>query len=331
MNNNDSKPKRIFLTGASGCIGHYVAEALIQQTNHELYFLVRDANKLKFDYQARDGINILNADLHDIDKFKTLLQTIDCAVLIATAWGGVQAYDINVVKTLRLMNLLDSNVCEQVIYFSTASILDQNNKLLKEAGQIGTDYIRTKYDCKRQLSRQAIYPKVTTVYPTLVLGGDANKPYSHLTSGLPEVVKWLNLIRFFKADASFHFIHARDIAQVVLFLIENPSDKLEPRDIVLGNQSLTVNQAVAEACEYFNKNIPFRIPLSVELAEILINLLRLFGVKIELAAWDEFCMKYRHFTYQNPVNPSTFGLNTYCPNFKNIFQVSGIPATEKNV
>jgi hypothetical protein len=44
-----------------------------------------------------------------------------------------------------------------------------------------------------------------------------------------------------------------------------------------------------------------------------------------MAAWDRFCLNYRHFTYQNPVNPETFGLPTYCPTFTDILKISGIP------
>ncbi|HEY9796144.1 MAG TPA: NAD(P)-dependent oxidoreductase, partial [Leptolyngbyaceae cyanobacterium] len=216
-------PKRIFLTGASGCIGHYIAEALIQETDHELYLLVRNPEKLGFDYQARPGITILQGDLRHIERFGNLLKTMDAAILAATAWGGSQeSFDINVIKTIRLMELLDPTVLGQVIYFSTASVLNRENQLLKEAGQLGTEYIRSKYDCLGRLSKLAIAPKITTLFPTLVLGGDANKPYSHLSSGITDVVKWVDVIRWFKADGSFHFIHARDIAQVVRYLIDHP-------------------------------------------------------------------------------------------------------------
>jgi nucleoside-diphosphate-sugar epimerase len=322
-------PKRIFLTGASGCIGHYIAEALIQETNHELYLLVRNRDKLGFDYEARPGITILQADLRQIERFADLLKTMDAAILAATAWGGSQeSFDINVVKTIRLMELLDPMVCEQVVYFSTASILDHNNKLLKEAGQLGTDYIRSKYDCLGRLSKLAIAPKITTLFPTLVLGGDANKPYSHLSSGIGDVVKWVDLIRWFKADASFHFIHARDIAQVVRYLIDNPvadnltvePDAISASRLVLGNPPLTVNHAVEDVCAYLRKRIYFRLPLSIWLANLIIVLFR-----IQMASWDRFCLKYRNFTYQDPINPATFGLPTYCPTFTDVLKISGIP------
>lgn len=312
------------MTGASGCIGHYIAEALIQNTEHELFFLVRNPSKLKFDYEARPGITILQADLRQIDRFGDLLKTMNVAILIAAAWGGQQeTFDINVVKTIRLMELLDSKVCQQVIYFSTASVLDRNNQPLKEAGQLGTDYIRSKYDCLGRLSKLEIAPKITTLFPTLVLGGDDNKPYSHISPGIAEVVKWFDIIRFLKADGSFHFIHARDIAQVVQYLVEHPSHELS-QQLVLGNKCTTIDQAVEEVSSYLGKSIYFRIPLTLWLANFIILVFR-----IQMAAWDRFSMNYRHSTYQNPVNPETFGLRTYCPTFTDILKISGIPGTKQ--
>ena len=321
-------PKRIFLTGASGCIGHYITEALITETDHELYLLVRNPEKLRFDYEARSGITIFQGNLRDIDQFGNLLKTMDVAILVATAWGGAaEVFDINVLKTIRLMELLNPKVCEQVIYFSTSSILDRNNELLKEAGQLGTDYIRSKYDCLRRLSKLAIAPKITTLFPTLVLGGDENKPYSHLSSGIADVAKWADVIRWFKADGSFHFIHAQDIAQVVLYLVDHPFslklsediDEVPINRLVLGNPALTVNQAVEEGCAYLGKKIYFRLPLYLWLANILIVLFR-----IQMSAWDRFCLNYRHFTHKNVVNPGTLGLPTYCATFSDVLKVSGI-------
>lgn len=312
--------KRIFITGASGCIGHYVAETLIQQTSHDLFFLVRDVSKLKFDYNARPGITIIPGDLKDIEQVGRLLKTMTAAISIATAWGGDEIYDINVFKTIRMLNLLDPMVCEHVVYFSTASILDRYNQPLEEAGDIGTDYIKSKYTCHLHLSKLAIAPKITTLFPTLVFGGAPNKPYSHLSSGIKDVIKWINLIRFLKADASFHFLHAQDIAQVVAYFIDNPPEPGDPHEFVLGNDAITVNQAVEEICDYLNKPISFRVPLTPQLADFFIS-----SFRIQMASWDRFCMGYRHFTYENPISPASFGLPTYCPTLRDLLKISGIP------
>ncbi|MCF2150865.1 NAD(P)-dependent oxidoreductase [Desmonostoc muscorum LEGE 12446] len=309
--------KRILVTGASGCIGHYLTEALIQETDYDLFLLVRNPNKLQVDTDARPGINVLQGDMQNISQFADLLSTIDTAVLTATAWGGEQTFDINVNKTIELMKLLDPNKCQQVIYFSTASVLDRHNQPLKEAGEIGTDYIRSKYDCLHEKEKLEIAPKITTVFPTLVLGGDANKPYSPVTSGIAEVTKYINLIRFLDADGSFHFIHGRDIATVVQYLIAHPPQNDQSRRFVLGQAKLTANEAIEEFCAYFGKKIYFRIPVSIALANLIIVLFR-----IRMAAWDRFCMNYRHFSYENAINPSSFGLSNYCATMSDVLKLT---------
>ncbi|OKH38763.1 hypothetical protein NIES2119_09240 [[Phormidium ambiguum] IAM M-71] len=323
---------RILITGASGCIGQYIAEKLIKETEHELFLLVRDPRKLRIDCNYRSGINIVQGDMKYISRLAKLIKTIDCAILTAAAWGGQQeALDVNVFKTLQLLNYLDPNVCQQVIYFSTASILDKHNHLLKEARELGTEYIRSKYEGLMRISKLPIADRITTLFPTLVLGGDERHPYSHVSSGLPGLKKWINYIRFFKADGSFHFIHAKDIAEVVFYLLKNPPNREQKNWFVLGNQPTTVNQAVEEACEYLQKPILFRLNLSPWLADIFISLFR-----IQMAAWDRFCLEYRHFTYTNPINPATFGIPVYCSTIKDVLKTSGIseppqlPSNRKN-
>ncbi|MGV2827402.1 NAD-dependent epimerase/dehydratase family protein [Myxosarcina sp. GI1(2024)] len=320
--------KRIFITGASGCIGHYITEALIQQTDHELFLLVRNPQKLRLKYLDRSRVHLLRGDLCRIEEYSDLLlKDIDLAILAATAWGGMgETYDINVVKTLALINLLNPKICQRVIYFSTASILDRQNRLLPAASQFGHDYIRTKYQCFARLSQCAIAERIIALFPTLVFGGDGDKPFSHLSAGLADVIKWIDLIRWFQVDGSFHFIHARDIAQIVVFLVDNhqriPSrlskDKLVKR-LVLGNPAISVDQAIAEICNYLNKGIYLRIPLYIWLANIIIKIFR-----IQMDSWSKFSLEYRHFTYQNPITPAHFGLTNYCSTVEELMKISGI-------
>ncbi|MEL6495169.1 MAG: NAD(P)-dependent oxidoreductase [Cyanobacteria bacterium J06623_7] len=319
--------KRIFITGASGCIGHYMVESLLQNTDHELYLLVRNPDRLQFDYQSHPRINLLVGDMSRIEAYSDLLlKDINIAILAATAWGGKgETYDINVVKTLALINLLNPKVCERIIYFSTASILDRNNKLLLPASQFGHDYIRTKYQCFSQLAHQAIADKIVAVFPTLVFGGEANKPYSHLSAGITDVTKWIGLIRWFSLDGSFHFIHARDIANVVTYLVEHPdyapaSEASGEVDcLVLGNPAISVDKAIAEITSYFNKKIYLRVPLYIWLTNIFIKLFR-----IQMDSWSRFSLDYRHFTYTDPVTPASFGLENHCSTVEELMKVSGV-------
>ena len=326
--------KRIFITGASGCIGHYIIESLLQETDHYLYLLVRNPDKLQFTWQNNERITVLPGNLKNIEEYSDLLlKEINVAILAATSWGGTaESYDINVVKTLALINLLNPNICEQVLYFSTASILDRNNNLLFPASEFGTDYIRTKYQCFSQLSKTKVSDRIIALFPTLVFGGDSNKPFSHLSAGFSEVINWLDLIRWIKTDGSFHFIHGRDIATVVTYLVEHTtiaktineveeSQSKSPsvKRLVLGNEAITVNDAIEQICNYFDKKVYFGIPLYSWLTNLLIKLFR-----IQMDSWSYFSLNYRHFTYQNPVTPANFALSNYVSNIDELLKTSGL-------
>jgi nucleoside-diphosphate-sugar epimerase len=326
---------RILVTGASGCVGHYISETLIQNTDHELFLFVRNPTKLQVDITVRPGIHVITADMMEIERQAELLKTIDVAVLTAAGWGGQEAFDINYIKTHILLDLLDPQVCEQVIYFSTASVLDRHNQLLPEAGKIGTDYIMSKYQCLDKLAKERnavdgathIASKVTTVFPTLVFGGDDTKPYSFLSADLTNIAKYAGLLQWFSADGSFHFIHGKDIAEVVRHLIAHPeiADKFDRR-LVLGNKLVTADDGIKEICAYFGKQSPFQIPLSIGLANFFIKLF-----KIQMAEWDRFCLNYRHFRHTNPASPATFGLPSYAPTITDIFRTRGLVSSNRPI
>lgn len=325
--------KKIFVTGASGCIGHYIVESLLNETDHYLYLLVRDPDKLQFNWENHPRIRVLVGNLENIADFSdVLLKEINIAILAATSWGGsAEAYDVNVVKSLALLKMLNPNICEQVFYFSTASILDQDNELLEPAIQFGTDYIRSKYQCFSQLPRLDISDRLIALFPTLVLGGDKNKPFSHLSAGFPDIIKWLGLIRWFTTEGSFHFIHAQDIARIITYLINNPDTtfRTEEEDeqeqdsaitkLVLGNQAITVDQTIEQLCQYRHTTKYFSIPLYNWLINIFIKIFR-----IQMDSWSYFSLNYRHFTYQNTVSPATFGLNNYVSTINEVLKTIGI-------
>jgi nucleoside-diphosphate-sugar epimerase len=315
--------KKIFITGASGCIGHYLVDRLIRETNYELYLLVRNPEKLGFDCRWREGIHILLGGMEEIDRYRDILATTNIAILAATAWGGAaESYNINVNKTLELISYLEPIFCDRIIYFSTASILGRQNQLLPEALSVGTDYIKTKYQCLEKLSSSKLVNKITVVFPTLVFGGERSKPYSHISGGLPEVTKWIRLIRWFRADGSFHFIHAQDIASIVCYLIENTSkvrNDAQVEKLVLGNGAITVDRAIQEVCNYLQLKIYWQISLSSVLINFFIK-----AFQIQMDDWSWFSLQYRDFIYQDPLTPASFGLDNYCGTLEEILQERGI-------
>jgi len=304
--------QNVLIVGASGCVGHYLVEELASNPDYQLYLLLRNRAKLKFDPTRLTNAVLIDAGLGDFDRYRDYLPEIDQVVNLAAAWGDPQeTQQVNVDYPLALYELLPDR-CQRIIHFSTASILGRNNQLLPEAQSIGTDYIRTKYLCYQRLAQL----RITTVFPTLILGGAKDKPYSHVCTGLPELIKWFQVIQWLRSEGSFHFIHAQDIAVIIRHLLSAPT--VSPT-LVLGNPHITINECIEQVSDYLGKRAPWTYELSLARARSLVKWL-----PIRLAPWDEFCMSYRHFRYET-VNAATFGLPVVAGTMEEVLGMYGTP------
>lgn len=278
----------VFVTGASGCVGHYLVDAL--SPDYDLYLLVRNPAKLRFDPAQRKNVTVVPGDLDSIADHASLLARMDYCIHAATAWGGEGIYRINVDRVHQLFNLLSPERTRRIIYFSTASILGRGNVLLPEAGQVGTDYIKSKYLCYTGLDQCRLRSRIVTVFPTLVFGGDATHPFSHLTSALPLFRRYAWLVGRLDVKVAFHYIHAEDIARLVRYLLEAPTVQ---QGYVLGNDPITFGEFSRRAARFFGHRIGWHIPVS---ARSLARWADWLGVR--LSPWDRFCANYGDFRYE---------------------------------
>ncbi|MFW5971938.1 MAG: NAD-dependent epimerase/dehydratase family protein [Bacillota bacterium] len=293
------KKEKVFITGASGCVGHYVVDELKEK--YELFLLVRSPGKLMFNVDNYKDIHVIEEDLDNISNQADLLSEMDYCIHIATAWGGDYTERINVHRAHEMFNLLNRDKLKRVIYFSTASILGRDMEVLEEAEKYGTEYIRTKSICFQRLPETKISDRIVTVFPTLVFGGDESHPFSHLTRSLPRVKKYSWLIGRLNVDAGFHFIHAEDIAKIVHHLLEVPDPE---EKYVMGNEQITFGQFTRRAAEYFDRKIGWQITIKPRYVYRLLQLIR-----ADISEWDRFCMEYGDFVYP-VVNCESLGLDS---------------------
>jgi nucleoside-diphosphate-sugar epimerase len=313
-------------------VGQHIAAQLYRETDAELLLLLRDPAKLTAVPADDPRITLLVADLRDLTAHAGAIATATRVIHTATAWGDpVRAQQVNVEAVKQLLAFTSPEWLEQVIYFSTASVLDRQLQLLPEALSEGTEYIQTKALCLQQLESHALAAKIVAVFPTLVFGGrvDGQGPFptSYLTAGLGEACRWLWLAKWLRADASFHFIHAADIARVCVHLATHPHQaNPEPgqgqlRRLVLGQPAIGVNDTVTQLCQWRRS---WRPPLGLDLRgwliEALIKLLR-----IEVNAWDRFSIRQRHFVHDPVSPPERFGLVSHAPTLAAVFETAGLP------
>lgn len=323
--------QRILITGASGCVGQHIAQLLLAATDAELLLLLRDPAKLTAVPADHPRITLLVGDLRELDPHAGAIATATRVIHTATAWGDPErAMAVNVVAVKQLLAFTSPEWLEQVLYFSTASVLDRDLQLLDGAFSEGTEYIQTKALCLQQLEQHPLADRIVAVFPTLVFGGrvDGGGPFptSYLTSGLGQACRWLWLARWLRVDASFHFIHAADIARVCLHLVSTPQGpNPEPgqgrvRRLVLGQPALGVNATVRRLGRWRGCWLP---PVGLEirpaLVEALIRLLRL-----EITAWDRFSIRQRHFVHEPVTAPERFGLVSHAATLEAVFEDAGL-------
>ena len=326
-----STPARILITGASGCVGQHIADLLYRETDAELLLWLRDPSKLTAGPAADPRITLLVGDLRDAEPHRAQIASATRIIHTATAWGDPErAQQVNVVAVKQMLAATNPEVLEQVVYFSTASILNKDLQLLPEAMPYGTEYIQTKAQCLEQLEQHPLAQRIVAVFPTLVFGGRVDGsgvfPTSYLTAGLKEGARWLWLAKWLRAEASFHFIHAADIARVCAHLATNPHQANPEvgqgavRRLVLGQPAVTVNETVKRLCRWRRGWYPpIGLDLRGWLIEGLIKLLR-----IEVNAWDRFSIRQRHFVHDPISPPERFGLVSHAPTLEAVFEDAGL-------
>ena len=324
------KNEKILITGASGCVGQYIANWLIENSSSELFLWVRDPKKITSINLENPRIKVLVGDLRQSHKFKKELSEVNRVIHTATAWGDPKrAKEVNIDAVKNLLNLLNTSNIKQIIYFSTASILDRNLNLLPEAFTQGTEYIQTKAQCLKELESHELSNKIIAVFPTLVFGGrldgKSKFPTSYLTQGLRDASRWIWLARWIKLFSRFHFIHAADIAFICghlatsNFQYARPVSATNIKKFVLGQPYISIDTVIRTLLKWKGMRAVPQIPLWTWLVELLTILL-----PIQLTKWDRFSLRQKHFVHEPVTSPETFGGISYAKNLSQVLHNSGL-------
>lgn len=301
-------------------MGHYLVEELARETKHDLVLVLRNPAKLQLAPEHMKRVTVIEADVKETGAYLDKLGHIDTAILAAACWGGPDAPVVNVDTKVAITRHLAAHGGSRVFYFSSASVLDHDGSMLQAAHDLGTEYIRSKYDQVVAMENMVEDIERIGIFPTLVLGGEEGKPMSHFAKLLKEAAPWAWAASFFRADGKFHYIHTRDIARTIRILVDAkdvPGGK--PTRIVLGNRATTVDQFVDDFAKYRGIRNPVGIKLRDSYARVFIKLFR-----VQMEAWDRYCMEHRDLSFHHPVNPAVLGEEAYCSDLPSALASVGV-------
>ncbi len=123
---------KVFVTGGTGFIGHYVVKALLDK-GHEVVIATRHPNKVP-SLQKLSQVSFVECALTDFDKMAAGLDGCEACIHIALGWGETPATML-MNDTRATVNLLESAAkagCQKFIYTSSTAAMGRMRPSMRE-------------------------------------------------------------------------------------------------------------------------------------------------------------------------------------------------------
>lgn len=123
---------KVFVTGGTGFIGHYVVKALIAR-GHEVVVATRHPNKVP-SMKAQPGVSFVECALTDFDKMAEGLVGCDACIHVALGWGETPV-SMLMNDTRATVNLLEAAAragCKKFIYTSSTAAMGRMRPSMRE-------------------------------------------------------------------------------------------------------------------------------------------------------------------------------------------------------
>jgi UDP-glucose 4-epimerase len=216
---------KIFLTGGTGFIGHFVAKEFLE-LGHSLRILARNPNKIP-SLAAHKNVEMIGADLLDSEAIKKGLEGCEACVHIALGWGETPLSMLanDTAATVQLLELSASSGCEKFIYTSsTAAFGKIRNNASESMACIPQDlYGATKAASEAYVlgfskgKRNIIRPGYT--FGHLAFPDGITQPDRRFFN-IAKAVKENRVVHLTKHDGT-QFIHASQLAKLYAAVLES--------------------------------------------------------------------------------------------------------------
>jgi dihydroflavonol-4-reductase len=251
----------IFLTGATGLVGNFLARALLQN-GYKVTALKRVNSDLSLLNDIAGQITWIEGDILDMPFLLSSLKNIDTVIHSAALVSYLPKhknllYKINVEGTSNVVNASIENGVKNFLHISSIAALGKEKKQEVVTEDIpytdspsATNYSRSKYLAELEVFRGGEEGLNTCVVnPSIILGpGDWNK-------GSSQLFRYVWEKGSFYSSGKMNFIDVRDVCDIVLQLLPQ-TGKLNGEKFILNAGQTTYECFFAEIAQRFQVRKP---------------------------------------------------------------------------
>lgn len=219
---------KVFITGATGFLGSYLAKALLLQ-GHEVSALKRATSDLSMLGEAAAQIKWHEGDVTDVLSLEEAMEGVEQVYHAAAmlAFGG-KSFDkmlkVNVEGTANVVNVALSQGVQKLLYVSSITALgkSKDNSAIDETGDWETSPMESQYGHTKYLGELEIWRGIAEgldaviINPSTILGAGkwsegSIQIFHQVAKGVP-----------FYPTGSNGFVDVRDVVRAAIQIMEHP-------------------------------------------------------------------------------------------------------------
>ncbi len=251
--------KQIFITGATGLVGSYLARLLLKK-GYRVRALKRAKSKMDLLGPDAERIEWVTGDVLDIPALEDAMEDVDqvfhCAAMVSYDPKYLkEMMAINVDGTANVINVALYREVKKLVHISSIAALgkSKHGEPVSEQTKWERDKKNTNYSVSKYLSEQEVWRgyaeglPVAIINPSVVLGAGR---WRQSSTGLFKQV--YDGLKFYPLGGN-GFVDVRDVAQMALQLMESD---IEGERFLANGENLKFRDLFNQMAEGLDKPVP---------------------------------------------------------------------------
>ncbi len=306
--------KKVFLTGATGFLGSYVARLLVK-SGYEVTATYRKTSRFDLVKEVRGQIKWVEGDLENLAIIEQVMREVEvvihCAAVVSfQSEDKALMYKVNVEATRDLVNLALQNKIKRFVHISSIAALGRhkNDEELDENAEWQDSSLNTDYGISKQLAEREVWRgsaeglDMVILNPALIIGT------GYWAEGSPAMIDNGAKCLPFYPTGSTGFVDVRDVANFCIAAIDLPYSGLR---IIISAENKSYKDFFSTIALHIGGKVP-SIPLTkplILIAVITEYLLAKFSRRKRKLSKQSLEAANRNGFYDNSLSQETFKLN----------------------